>query len=58
MLINCRFNSAFLNFLLKLEAMCLMQKTEERPSSSQATFGDCNVDKMTFPLLVIRQIFG
>ena len=33
-LINCLFNSAFLDFSLKLEAMCLMQKTEERPSSS------------------------
>ena len=58
MLINCRFNSVFLNFLLKLEAMCRIQKTEERPSSSQAIFGDCNADKMAFPLSVIRQIFG
>jgi len=35
-----------------------MQKTEERPSSSQVTSGDCNADRMVAPLSVIRQIFG
>jgi len=57
MFINCLFTSTFLNFLLKLNAMWLMQYTNRRPCPFQATSGDFNVEKMVFPLSVIMQIF-
>ena len=58
MLISCLLSSAFLNFLLKFDAMCRMQNTDCNPCASQPTFGDCNADSMAEPLLVMRQTFG
>jgi len=55
MLISCRLSSAFLNFLLKFDAMWRMQNTD---CDSQPTFGNSNADSMVEPLLVIRQTFG
>jgi len=58
MLISCLLSSAFLNFLLKFDAMCQMQNTDCNPCASQQTYGDCNVDSMAKPLSVMRQTFG
>ena len=52
MFINCLFTSTFLNFLLKLDAMWYMQYIDRKSYFFQTTFGDLNVDKMVFPLLV------
>ena len=51
MLISCRLSFAFLNFLLKFEAMWRMQNTD---CDSQPTSGDSNADSMVEPLSVIR----
>ena len=50
MLISCRLSSAFLNFLLKFDAIWRMQNTD---CDSQPTSGDSNPDSMVEPLLVI-----
>jgi len=55
MLISCCLSSAFLNFLLKFDAMWRMQNTD---CDSQPSSGDSNADSMVEPLSVIRQAFG
>jgi len=55
MLISCRLSSAFLNFLLKFDAMWQIQNTD---CDSQPTSGDSSADSMAEPLSVIRQKFG
>jgi len=57
MLISFRFNSTFLNLLLKLDAIWHMQYTEVKPSSSEATSRDCNADNIVVPLSVIMHRF-
>jgi len=58
MLISYFLGFAFLNFLLNFYAMLWMQNTECNPRVSQPTSGDCNVDNIVEPLLVMRQTFG
>ena len=58
MLISCLLSSAFLNFLLKFDAICWMQNTDCNPCAFEPTSGDCNVDGMVEPLSVMRQTFG
>jgi len=57
MLISFRFNSTFLNLLLKLDAIWHMQYTEVKPSSSKTTLGDCNVDNIVVPSSLIMHRF-
>ena len=58
MLINCRLNSTFFNFLLKFDAIWLMQYTETRSSLLHPTSSDCNVEIILVPLLAIMHKFG
>jgi len=54
---NRFFNSWFLNFLLKLEAIWRMQYTDCNPSASHCTSSNCRVANMPFPLSVMKQRF-
>ena len=54
---NRLFNSWFLNFLLKFEAIWCMQYTDCRPFASHSTYSYCSAANMPFPLFVIKQRF-
>ena len=57
-LMTCFFKSIFLNCLLKFDAMCRMQYTDETSSPFHPMHSDCKAASKPIPLSDIIHKFG